>query len=195
MHICMHLYEKVDLVRGYYDAGDNVKFGLPMAFTITMFSWGVIEYGDEISGAGEYTYALEAIKWGTDYFIKAHTHPNVLWAQVGDGDTDHYCWQRLEDMTTSRQAYKINKRNPGSDVAGSNNGPSVGYRLVGFALFIFMFSVPGNIACFQELEALTIASAAGKPLSERLLLFDALSSRTLQSRNFDAISAEAEPAS
>lgn len=77
-----NLYEKVDLVGGYYDAGDNVKFGLPMAFTITMLSWGVIEYGDEISSAGEYIHALEAIKWGTDYFIKAHTHPNVLWVEV-----------------------------------------------------------------------------------------------------------------
>lgn len=67
---------------GYYDAGDNVKFGLPMAFTITMLSWGVIEYGKQIKDAGEYTHALEAIKWGTDYFIKAHTHPNVLWAEV-----------------------------------------------------------------------------------------------------------------
>jgi Glycosyl hydrolase family 9 len=37
---------------------------------------------------------------------------------VGDGDTDHYCWQRPEDMTTSRQAYKIDKNNPGSDLAG-----------------------------------------------------------------------------
>ena len=67
---------------GYYDAGDNVKFGLPMAFTVTMLSWGVMEYGEYIAGAGEYGHALEAIKWGTDYFIKAHTQPNVLWAQV-----------------------------------------------------------------------------------------------------------------
>ena len=39
-------------------------------------------------------------------------------AQVGDGDTDHYCWQRPEDMTTSRQAYKVDRDRPGSDVAG-----------------------------------------------------------------------------
>ncbi|KAJ0101910.1 hypothetical protein Patl1_04111 [Pistacia atlantica] len=103
---------------GYYDAGDNVKFGLPMAFTITMLSWGVIEYGGDMVGAGEYDHALEAIKWGTDYFIKAHTHPNELWVEVGDGDTDHYCWQRPEDMTTSRRAYKVDEKNPGSDVAG-----------------------------------------------------------------------------
>lgn len=72
----------MDLVGGYYDAGDHVKFGLPMAFTVTMLSWGVIEYRNEIGSAGELEHALEAIKWGTDYFIKAHTSPNVLWAEV-----------------------------------------------------------------------------------------------------------------
>ncbi|CAK7350136.1 unnamed protein product [Dovyalis caffra] len=112
------LEQGVDLVGGYYDAGDNVKFGLPMAFTITMLSWSVIEYREQISKAGELEHALEAIKWGTDYFIKAHTHPNVFWAEVGDGDTDHYCWQRPEDMTTSRQAYKVDENSPGSDIAG-----------------------------------------------------------------------------
>lgn len=76
------VWPQVDLVGGYYDAGDNVKFGLPMAFTVTLLSWAVIEYGGDISGAGEYAHTLDAIKWGTDYFIKAHTHPNVLWAQV-----------------------------------------------------------------------------------------------------------------
>ncbi|XP_059662449.1 endoglucanase 11-like [Cornus florida] len=112
------LEQGVDLVGGYYDAGDNVKFGLPMAFTVTMLSWAVIEYGEQIFAAGEYSNALQAIKWGTDYFIKAHPHPNVLWAQVGEGYTDHYCWQRPEDMTTSRRAYKIDEKNPGSDLAG-----------------------------------------------------------------------------
>nr|XP_027061660.1 endoglucanase 11-like [Coffea arabica] len=112
------LEQGADLVGGYYDAGDNVKFGLPMAFTITMLSWSVLQYGEEIAAAGEYRHALEAIKWGTDYFIKAHSQPHVLWVQVGDGDTDHYCWQRPEDMTTSRRAHKIDEDHPGSDVAG-----------------------------------------------------------------------------
>ncbi|GKC95669.1 endoglucanase 11-like protein [Tanacetum coccineum] len=112
------LEQGVDLVGGYYDAGDHVKFGLPMAFTVTMLSWSIIEYGEYIANAGELHHAIEAVKWGTDYFIKAHTSPNVLWAEVGDGDTDHYCWQRPEDMTTSRQAYRIDENNPGSDLAG-----------------------------------------------------------------------------
>ncbi|XP_066371496.1 endoglucanase 16-like [Miscanthus floridulus] len=112
------LEQGVDLVGGYYDAGDHVKFGLPMAFTVTMLSWSLLEYGADVADAGELAHALESIKWGTDYFIKAHTRPHELWAEVGDGDTDHYCWQRPEDMTTSRQAYKVDRDRPGSDVAG-----------------------------------------------------------------------------
>ncbi|KAK0587352.1 hypothetical protein LWI29_021406 [Acer saccharum] len=108
----------VDLVGGYYDAGDNVKFGLPMAFTVTMMSWSIIEYGKQMASSGELSNAMEAIKWGTDYFIKAHPEPNVLYGEVGDGNTDHYCWQRPEDMTTDRRAYKIDPSNPGSDLAG-----------------------------------------------------------------------------
>ncbi|TVU33431.1 hypothetical protein EJB05_25248 [Eragrostis curvula] len=111
------LEQGVDLVGGYYDAGDHVKFGLPMAFTVTMLSWGVIEYGAGVAAAGELRHALQAIKWGTDYFVKAHTAPHELWAQVGDGDSDHYCWQRPEDMTTSRRSYKVDAENPGSEVA------------------------------------------------------------------------------
>ncbi|KAL2527711.1 Endoglucanase 6 [Abeliophyllum distichum] len=108
----------VDLVGGYYDAGDNVKFGLPMAFTITMMSWSIIEYGRQMGSSGELGNVLDAIKWGTDYLIKSHPQPYVLYGEVGDGDTDHYCWQRPEDMTTSRAAYRIDPSHPGSDLAG-----------------------------------------------------------------------------
>ena len=74
---------QVDLVGGYYDAGDNVKFGLPMAFTVTMMSWSVLEYGNQMAAAGELGHAVEAIKWGTDYLVKAHPEPNVLYGEVG----------------------------------------------------------------------------------------------------------------
>ena len=37
--------------------------------------------------------------------------------QVGDGDSDHGCWQRPEDMTTSRQAYRLDPQHPGSELA------------------------------------------------------------------------------
>ncbi|KAL4583272.1 hypothetical protein LXL04_007840 [Taraxacum kok-saghyz] len=44
----MLLTHIVDLVGVYYDARDNVMFGFPMAFTTTMLSWSVIEFGGMI---------------------------------------------------------------------------------------------------------------------------------------------------
>ncbi|KAF3777350.1 Endoglucanase 5 [Nymphaea thermarum] len=102
----------VNLVGGYYDAGDHVKYGFPMAFTVTILSWSVAEYAKELGATSQLDYALDAIRWGTDYFIKAHSEPYALWAQVGDGGTDHYCWERPEGMTTPRTAYKIDSNKP-----------------------------------------------------------------------------------
>ncbi|XP_072960101.1 endoglucanase 13-like [Typha angustifolia] len=107
----------VDLIGGYYDAGDNVKFGFPMAFTVTLLSWSVVEYGANLRSKNELSNALAAVRWGTDYLIKAHAAPEVLYFQVGDGDSDHNCWQRPEDMTTPRTSYRVDASHPGSDVA------------------------------------------------------------------------------
>lgn len=85
---------QVDLVGGYYDAGDNVKFGLPMAFTITMMSWSIVEYGKQMAASGELGHAMNAIKWGTDYLIKAHPEPNVLYGEV----YTHACSYSLAKM-------------------------------------------------------------------------------------------------
>ncbi|KAE8782603.1 Endoglucanase 7 [Hordeum vulgare] len=76
------LEEGMDLVGGYYNASDHVKFGLPMAFTVTILSWSLLEYGGNVAAIGELAHSLEYIKWGTDYFIKAHTKPDELWAEA-----------------------------------------------------------------------------------------------------------------
>ncbi|XP_068644875.1 endoglucanase 13-like [Aristolochia californica] len=106
-----------NLEGGYYDAGDNVKFGFPMAYTMTVLSWGVVEFGSHMSAKNELSNALEAIRWGTDYLIRAHPQPEILYGEVGDGDSDHSCWQRPEDMTTPRNAYRIDAAHPGTDLA------------------------------------------------------------------------------
>lgn len=108
----------MNLVGGYYDAGDNVKFGFPMAYTVTMLAWSVVEFGPNLGARHELSNALAAIKWGTDYLIKAHPEPDVLYGEVGDGYSDHSCWQRPEDMTTPRTPYRIDDQHPGSDLAG-----------------------------------------------------------------------------
>ncbi|XP_070034145.1 endoglucanase 17 isoform X2 [Nicotiana tomentosiformis] len=70
----------VDLVGGYYDAGDNVKFGFPMAFTTTMLSWSVIEFGGLMKG--ELQNARQAIRWATNYLLKATAYPDTIFVQV-----------------------------------------------------------------------------------------------------------------
>ncbi|XVF11176.1 hypothetical protein REPUB_Repub08aG0003500 [Reevesia pubescens] len=105
----------VDLVGGYYDAGDNVKFNFPMAFSITMLAWSVLEFGQSIGS--DLQHALDAIQWGTDYFFKATSIPGFVFAQVGDPYGDHNCWERPEDMDTPRTSFAVSKQFPGSEVS------------------------------------------------------------------------------
>ncbi|XP_009383264.1 endoglucanase 23-like [Musa acuminata AAA Group] len=107
----------VDLTGGYYDAGDNVKFGFPMAFTTTMLSWSVIEFG-ELMPTDELRNAAVAIRWATDYLLKTISHPGLVFVQVGNPISDHNCWERPEDMDTARTVYNVSADRPGSEVAG-----------------------------------------------------------------------------
>ncbi|MDF9878643.1 glycoside hydrolase family 9 protein [Cellulosimicrobium cellulans] len=108
----------LDLTGGWYDAGDHVKFGLPMAFTTTMLAWGAIASPDGYAASGQRDELLDSLRWVNDYFIKAHPEPDVLYAQVGDGDADHTWWGPAEAMQMARPAYKVDRSCPGSDVAG-----------------------------------------------------------------------------
>ncbi|KAK8529912.1 hypothetical protein V6N12_060676 [Hibiscus sabdariffa] len=105
----------VDLVGGYYDAGDNVKFTFPMAFSITMLAWSVLEFGQSMGS--DLQRSLDAIQWGTDYLLKATSIPGFVFAQVGNPYGDHKCWERPEDMDTPRTPYAVSKEFPGSEVS------------------------------------------------------------------------------
>ncbi|KAJ8899089.1 hypothetical protein K2173_010242 [Erythroxylum novogranatense] len=141
----------VNLVGGYYDAGDNVKFGFPMAFTTTMLSWSVIEFGGLMKG--ELQNARQAVRWATDYLLKATAHPDTIYVQVGDANKDHACWERPEDMDTPRSVFKIDKNTPGSEVAAETAAalaaaslvfrrcdPTYSKLLVGRAIRVFQFA-------------------------------------------------------
>ncbi|XP_047176438.1 endoglucanase 1-like [Vigna umbellata] len=142
----------VNLVGGYYDAGDNVKFGLPMAFTTTLLAWSVIEFGSSMMDQIE--NARAAIRWSTDYLLKAATTtPDTLYVQVGDPNMDHKCWERPEDMDTPRNVYKVSAQNPGSDVAAEtaaalaassivfgDSDPAYSSKLLQAAIKVFNFA-------------------------------------------------------
>jgi len=118
-----------DLEGGYFDAGDHVKFGQPMAASVNMLAWGGVEYTDAYQQSGQFDELLDAVKWGTDYFLKAHETENgqtaKLWVQVGEGgsDNDHGYWGAPEtvEANTTRNAFAIDPSNPGSDVAASTS--------------------------------------------------------------------------
>ncbi|KAK3122567.1 hypothetical protein QOZ80_8AG0615350 [Eleusine coracana subsp. coracana] len=142
----------VDLVGGYYDAGDNVKFGLPMAFTTTMLAWSVADFGKFMTSSGdELAHARAAVRWGADYLLKAATSTaDTLYVQVADPTRDHACWERPEDMDTPRTVYKVDRDHPGSDVAAETAAalaasavafrradPAYSLKLVGAAVKMF----------------------------------------------------------
>src|SRR6185312_5996494 len=108
----------LDLSGGWYDAGDNMKFGLPMAYSVTMLAWGAVADPGAYTQSGQMTYLLNNLKWANDYFIKAHPSANVLYGQVGDPNSDHAFWGPPEVMQMARPSYKIDASCPGSDLAG-----------------------------------------------------------------------------
>lgn len=109
--------DNVNLRGGYYDAGDNVKFGWPMAYSVSLLSWAAIDYQKEISSANQLSYLQAAIRWGADFVLKSHTSSTTFYTQVGEGNKDHNCWERPEDMDTPRTLYKVTSTSPGTEVA------------------------------------------------------------------------------
>ncbi|MBR4111918.1 MAG: glycoside hydrolase family 9 protein [Ruminiclostridium sp.] len=109
----------LDLSGGFLDAGDNVKFNLPMSYTCTMLSWSVIEDYNSYKESGQLPYILDNIRWGNDYFMKCHPEANVYYYQVGDGGADHGFWGSAEvvEAHMKRPSYKVDMNNGGSTVA------------------------------------------------------------------------------
>ncbi|OAY74159.1 Endoglucanase 7, partial [Ananas comosus] len=89
---------------------------LPMAFTVTMLAWSVLEHGEHVAAPAS-SSTPRGHQVG-DRLLHQGPHRAQCPLGSGDGGTDHYCWQRPEDMTTSRQAYKIDAEHPGSELAG-----------------------------------------------------------------------------
>lgn len=103
---------------GWYDAGDHVKFGLPLTSTITILGWSLIKFKDGYVRAGQLDKMYDAIKWGYDYLLKTwNANSNELTVQVGDTDMDHAYWGRPEDMTMARPCQVANNNVHGADIA------------------------------------------------------------------------------
>ncbi len=109
----------VDLTGGWYDAGDHVKFNLPMSYTAAMLAWSLYEDKDAYDKSGQTKYIMDGIKWANDYFIKCNPTADVYYYQVGDGGKDHSWWGPAEVMQMERPSFKVDATHPGSAVCGS----------------------------------------------------------------------------
>jgi len=105
-------------VGGYYDAGDHVKFGFPMAAMTTILAWGGETFYEGYEKADQLEWLDKCLKWSYDYFMAAHKSDTEFVGQVGDGNADHSYWGRPEEMTMQRPSWSITASKPGSDLAG-----------------------------------------------------------------------------
>lgn len=112
--------EGLDLSGGWFDAGDNVKFNLPMAYSASVLAWSVYETPESYQESGQLSYALNNVKWACDYFIRCHPEDEVYYYQVGNGSQDHSWWGPCEviEYEMNRPCYKVDSDNPGSAVTG-----------------------------------------------------------------------------
>src|SRR5690554_4096469 len=138
-----------DLTGGWYDAGDHVKFGLPLAYSASQLGWAIYEYRSAFADAGLLANALDNVKWATDYIIKCHTGPNEFYYQVGDGHLDHSWWGPAEAMQMSRPSYRVTLNSPGSAVVAESAAA------LAVASLIFAPTNPGYAAlCLDHAEQL-----------------------------------------
>ncbi|GLT44585.1 hypothetical protein SLA2020_184710 [Shorea laevis] len=125
----------LDLSKGMFDAGDLIKFGFPMAFTATVLSWAILEYGDRMNAVKQLGYGQESLTWITNFLINAHPSANVLYIQVGDPEVDHGCWERPETMTEEGSLTQINISYPRSDAAAAMASASLIFKKINSSYF------------------------------------------------------------
>ncbi|OXM75699.1 endoglucanase [Cryptococcus neoformans Bt63] len=105
----------LDLVGGWYDAGDYIKATFPLSFTLFALSWGALTHGQGYGLANQTAYLDGTLRWGFDWLMKAHPSDDVLFIQVGSEDVDNNYWGGDQDIPTPRPGYPINSSYPGTD--------------------------------------------------------------------------------
>ncbi|MCV9910368.1 glycoside hydrolase family 9 protein [Brucella sp. HL-2] len=122
----------VNLSGGWFDAGDLIKFGLPMAYSATTLAWGAIDYKDGYQQSGAYEDVINHLKFVTDYLMRAYDNggtpedvsDDVLYVQVGDPYQWHNNrWGPPEtapenDPNLSRVTLAASANKPAGDIAG-----------------------------------------------------------------------------
>lgn len=84
-----------EILGGWYDAGDHVKFNLPMAYSASMLAWGIYQYPDGVEKSGEMQNYVNNLEFVLDYLADCDLGDEVVF-QVGSGTVDHSWWGPVE---------------------------------------------------------------------------------------------------
>ncbi|CAI5466734.1 unnamed protein product [Closterium sp. Yama58-4] len=108
-----------DLRGGYYIGGSNIKYHFPMAYTVTMLCWALLEYESVFRLVNMHNEMAELIDWGVQYILRTR-YEDLIFAQVGTPEIDDVCWIRPEDMKPAQRPtmFPCDIAHPCSDLAG-----------------------------------------------------------------------------
>ncbi|KAK9841861.1 hypothetical protein WJX81_007858 [Elliptochloris bilobata] len=127
------LYDEV--LGGFYDAGDYVKFVWPQAFSVAMLAWIGLEYPGSFQATNSYGALLSNVRWGADFLLRcAANAPASMVAAVGDPDIDHQFWDvaPLQVDQITRDSRKAVNVTAGADLGGQvTAGADLGGQVAG----------------------------------------------------------------
>ena len=147
-----------EVVGGFHDAGDHVKFGLPAGYTAATLGWGYYEFKDAYDSLGQTAHLKEITNRFSKYFkdcttLSGDTVTNFCY-QIGQGGggNDHGYWgpaETQEAIKGKRTAYWTS--NGASDIAAAYSAAlAVNYINFGnaedlkYAKALYDFSVKYN---------------------------------------------------
>jgi hypothetical protein len=80
-----HLDDKV--VGGWYDAGDYLKLNVPLAYTVSVLAWGILEFEHGYKTSGELQHARESLRPAAQYLLDCHISKDRYIGQIGHPGT------------------------------------------------------------------------------------------------------------
>ena len=143
----------VDLVGGWYDAGDHIKFDLPGATSASMMAWSGVKFYDGYKQSGLLSELKKHLAWANAYFMKTYDNNGTadpaddrLFVQVGDGSLHQYSG-RPEESTLTRTSYFVSNGTPATEVAAE--------KAAAFTSFALLSQIDGD---YDSADALLTAA-------------------------------------
>jgi hypothetical protein len=108
---------------GWFDAGDYLKLNFPLAPSVGILAWGLVEFKEGYATAGTLTPARNNLKWAADYLHRCWDPIQKKYVgQIGDPDIDHNYWGRPEEQTGKRPALVYDSTMKAADLYGAVSG-------------------------------------------------------------------------